>query len=59
MLRQLIQFNRVPEERTSQLRPGFHGTAQDYTKSMRGTADLMLKYYNGEKISSWNGSLKE
>lgn len=41
MLRELIKFNKVDEECTFQLRPGFHGTAQDYTKSMRGAAELM------------------
>lgn len=35
VLRELVKFNEVAEECTSQLRPGFHGTTQDYTESMR------------------------
>lgn len=41
MLRELTKFSKVAEECTSQLRPGFCGTAQDYSKSMRSAAELM------------------
>lgn len=41
VLRELIKVNKVAKEHTSQLGPGFYGTAQDYTKSMRGVAQLI------------------
>ena len=43
VLRGLTKLNKVAEGCSSQLRPGFHGTAQDYTRNMRGIAELILK----------------